>query len=1083
MSRRYGFFQGLFLLAMSGISTTALAVSVGNLRCEYLRNPLGIDAPRPRLSWILEAEKAGARGEAQSAYQILVASSSGELKKDHGDVWDSGKVGSDQSVQVIYGGPPLGSQTECYWKVRVWDLEGKQSRWSEPGYWSMGLLRPSDWHAKWIGLDEGAESRVEKKVLGDAEWIWFPEGDPEKSAPVGNCYFQREVVLPAGATVQRATLYFTADDTGKFFVNGQNAGSAGSFHSATRVNVTKFLRGGTNMLSALVQNGGAAPNPAGLIARLRVEFAQGEPLVVTTDSSWMAGTNQASGWKQQVVADESWRAAKKLGPAGMAPWGEIAGPENRELPARMLRREFAADKKVRRAVAYVCGLGLSELYLNGQKVSKDVLSPGLTDYFKRDLYVAYDVTKLVKRGGNAVGVVLGNGRFYAPRGGVPTGTTSYGYPKLLFQMRIQHEDGTEQEIVSDANWKLTADGPIRANNEYDGEDYDARKEMPGWSTAGFSDVGWQPAKEVPAPGGILAAQMIEPIRVVETLKPISLTEPRPGVWIYDMGQNMVGWCRLRVSGAAGTVVSLRHAETLKKDGTLYLDNIRSAKVTDTYTLKGKGTEVYEPRFTYHGFRFVEVTGFPGKPALSSIEGEVVHDNLESAGNFACANPLLNQIYHNIVWGVSGNYRSISTDCPQRDERQGWLGDRSAECKGETYLFNTAALYAKWLQDMADAQKTNGSVSDVCPAYWPIYSDNVTWPSSTVFVPGTLREQFSDEAVVARHYASAKKWMDYMSGFVTNGIISRDSYGDWCVPPEDPKLIHSNDPARKTDKALLATAYFYFDARLMAAYATLLHKGEDMQRFTELADSLKKGFNERFFNAEKGQYDNGSQTSCVLPLAFDLVPEGQGQRVFDQLVNNITIKTHDHIGTGLIGGQWLMRVLTAYGRPDLAYTIATQNTYPSWGYMVEKGATTIWELWNGDTADPAMNSGNHVMLIGDLGIWLYENVAGIKPDPQRPGFKHIIMRPEPVKDLASAKASHLSPYGMISSEWNQENGVFRWTITVPANATATVYVPAESGERVREGGRPALKAPGVQFLGMEGGRAVFKVGSGTYKFES
>jgi alpha-L-rhamnosidase len=795
------------------------------------------------------------------------------------------------------------------------------------------------------------------------------------------------------------------------------------------------------------------------------------PSAWSEPARWTMGLLKPSDWHAQWIGLDEPAASQS------------SGPEDHRLPARMLRREFAVEQKVRRATACVCGLGLSEFYLNGRKIGGAVLSPGLTDYSKRAFYVTFDVTKELKTGANVAGVILGNGRFYAPRSSVPTGTTSYGFPKLLFQMRIEYEGGTSAEIVSDGAWSLTTDGPIRANNEYDGEAYDARKEMAGWSAAGFDASRWQPAQGVTAPGGVLASQMIPPIRVMETLRPIALTQPKPGVWIFDLGQNMVGWCRLKVSGPPGTEVSLRHAETLKPDGTLYLDNIRSAKVTDTYTLKGRGTEVYEPRFTYHGFRFVEVTGYPGKPRLSSLEGQVVHDALESAGDFTCSNPLLNRIYQNIVWGVRGNYRSIPTDCPQRDERQGWLGDRSAESKGETYLFNTAVLYAKWLQDMADAQKDNGSLSDVCPAFWPIYSDNVTWPSSTVIIPGALREQYADAGILASHYPSARKWMEYMRGFITAGIIARDSYGDWCVPPEDPKLIHSNDPARKTDKALLATAYFYHDARLMARYATWLGKPEDAQRFTDLAEKLKAAFNGKFFRADTGQYDNGSQTSCVLPLAFGLVPDGQRERVFNHLVGKITGETKDHIGTGLIGGQWLMRVLTEGGRADLAYTIATQKTYPSWGYMVEKGATTIWELWNGDTADPAMNSGNHVMLVGDLGIWLYESLAGIKPDPEQPGFKHILMRPEPVGDLRFVRASHRSPYGLIASDWQKQEGVFRWKVTLPPNTTATVYVPAASAEGVTENGKSVAQARGVKLVKMENGRAVFSVGSGNYSFES
>ena len=1074
----------LLLITAAGITPfSAWAIGVGQLRCEYLKDPLGIDAPQPRLSWILKADNTAARGEGQSAYQIVVARNLNELEANQGDLWDSGQVNSAQSIQVRYAGKPLVSEQECFWKVRVWDEQGKASAWSQPARWTMGLLNPSDWHGTWIGLDEPAGSQTAKHILGEAQWVWFAEGQPAQAAPVGTRYFRRAFSLPAGRSVKRATLFFTADDGGEFYVNGQKAGTAGNFHSATQADVTKRLQPGKNVLAASVKNGGTDPNPAGLIALVRVEFDQGSPLVILTDPSWKAGKEAATGWKEAAFEETGWMAAQKLGPAGMAPWGDISGPEDRQLPARMLRRQFEVERKVQRATAYVCGLGLCEFYLNGKKIGDQVLSPGLTDYSKRALYVTFDVTKQLKKGANVAGIMLGNGRFYAPRSTVPTGTTSYGYPKLLFQMRVEYQDGTSTEVVSDAAWNLSTHGPIRANNEYDGEDYDARMEMPGWSTPGFDAAKWHPVQGVTAPGGELAAQMIAPIRVTETLKPIAVTQPKPGVWVFDMGQNMVGWCRIKVSGPRGTEVQLRHAETLKPDGTLYLDNIRGAKVTDTYTLKGKGTEVYEPRFTYHGFRFVEVTGYPGKPSLASIEGEVVHDDLESAGDFACSNPLLNRIYRNILWGVSGNYRSISTDCPQRDERQGWLGDRSAESKGETYLFNTAALYAKWLQDMADAQKDNGSVSDVCPAYWPLYSDNVTWPSSTVIIPGSLREQFADEGIIASHYGSAKKWMDHMGSFITDGIIARDSYGDWCVPPEDPKLIHSNDPARKTDKALLATAYLYHDALLMARYATLLGKAQDAQHFTTLAEQLKAAFNGKFFHAETGQYDNGSQTSCVLPLAFGLVPDGQRERVFNHLVSKIMTESKGHIGTGLIGGQWLMRVLTAGGRADLAYTIASQKTYPSWGYMVEKGATTIWELWNGDTADPAMNSGNHVMLVGDLGIWLYENLAGIKSDPEQPGFKHIIMRPEPVGDLQFLKASHRSPYGLIASDWQKQDGAFRWKITIPPNTTATVYVPTTTAEGVTENGKPVAQARGVKLVKMETGRAVFSVGSGNYSFES
>jgi alpha-L-rhamnosidase len=462
---------------------------------------------------------------------------------------------------------------------------------------------------------------------------------------------------------------------------------------------------------------------------------------------------------------------------------------------------------------------------------------------------------------------------------------------------------------------------------------------------------------------------------------------------------------------------------------------------------------------------------------------VVNDDLASAGEWSCSNPLLNRIYTNIHWGVRGNYRSMPTDCPQRDERQGWLGDRSGEAKGETFLFQNAALYAKWIQDIADSQKETGSVPDVAPAYWPIYSDNVTWPSSLILVPGALYDQFGDTSAIELAYPAMVKWMTYMSGFITNNIMSKDRYGDWCVPPEDPKLIHSADPARKTAPAVLGTTYFYYCSRLMERYATLLGKPDDVRRFNELAERLKTAFNRELFKADVGYYDNGSQTAYVLPLIFGMVPAEQRARVFQRLTDKISRESNNHIGTGLIGGQWLMRTLSDNGRPDLAYTVASQKDYPSWGYMVEKGATTVWELWNGDTADPAMNSGNHVMLVGDLVIWFYEYLAGIKSDPAQPGFKHILMRPQPLGDLQWVKATHHSPYGRIASAWRLEQGRFLWEITIPPNSTATVFVPGQTVATVLVNGKPAERSNAVKFLGMEQGSAKFEVESGTYKFEA
>jgi alpha-L-rhamnosidase len=903
----------VFLIFLAGVGQATAAVAVNSPRCNELANPIGVDSAAPRFSWMLASDTAAARGIHQTNYQILVASTAEILAQDKGDDWDSGKVLSEESINLNYAGSPLASWKEYFWKVRVWDQDGNPSAWSAPAQWTMGLLSAQDWHAKWIGRDE-----------------------PMPTADV-------------------------------------------------------------------------------------------------------------------------------------------------DLPARWLRKEFTAAKPIRRAVVAFSGLGSSELYINGAKVGDAVLSPALSDYDQRVYYVTYDVTALIKNGANALGAVLGNGRYYPLR---VTGRTFhlFGYPKLLLQLRLEYADGTTDEIASDETWKYSEAGPIRANNEYDGENYDARQEMPGWATAGFDDHTWAAASLASAPLGKLCAQPDAPIRVTGTVKPVSMKEVSPGVFIYDMGQNIVGWCRINATGPAGATITLRHAERLHADGTLSMENLRTAKVTDHYTLKGGGAEIWEPRFTYHGFRYVEMTGYPGRPTLDSIEGRVVNDDLESAGDFATSNATLNQIYSNILWGVRGNYRSIPTDCPQRDERQGWLGDRAVESLGETFLFDNHLLYAKWVQDIVDAQMDNGSVPAVAPNYWKIYNDDVTWPSALLIIPNTLRDQFGDTATIARSYPAMAKWIDHMSGCITGNIMPNDKYGDWCMPPEDPKIIHSTDPARLTAGPLLGTTYFYYDLGLMENYAKALERPDDAKRFADLATRLKDGLNEQYFKKDLAQYDNGTQTSSVLPLAFGMVPADQRQRVFDQLVKDIAA-THNHIGTGLIGCSWLNRVLNDNGRPDLAYTLATNHDFPSWGYMIDQGATTVWELWNGDTADVKMNSGNHVMLVGDLAIWFFQDLAGIRSDPEHPGFKNILMQPTPTADLTFVKASHRSPYGLIESEWHKDGATFRWHITVPPNSTATIFVPTNSPDTVQEGGKNAADSAGIKFLRAEPGRAVYQLESGIYEFQA
>ncbi len=569
----------------SGVFVAQLVVraaTVSDLRCESLENPQGIDASQPRLSWKLQSTK---RDEMQSAYQILVASSLKELAANKGNLWDSGKISSDQSIQISYAGRPLTSRAECYWKVQVWDRVGKVSGWSKPAEWTMGLLTLADWGgAKWIGLDGVNPTNY----LDHTSWIWFPGGEPQKSAEADTNYFRRIVTIPAGRTIKSARFQYTGDNEGRGWINDFDLGARNNFHTVKFNDITTRLESGKTYVFGLTGYHKSEGEPAGVVGLLEIEFTEGDPLIIPTDETWKVSNREESGWLRADFNDSRWVAAQKLGPVGMEPWGQVHSAESRVLPARYLRKELLVDKRIARATVSFSGLGLSELYVNGKKVGDHVLSPAFAQYNQREFYANYDVTGMLEHGTNALGVILGNGRFYADRSKVYSGTVDFGFPKLLLNLQITYADGSTSEIVSDSSWKLTDEGPITANNDFDGDQYDARKEFPGWSRGGFGDSKWKAAELVSPPGGTLSAEMSEPIRVTATLKPISVNEIRPGVFIFDMGQNMVGWCRLHVSGPAGSRVMLRHAETLKPDGSLYMANLRGAQVTDVYTLRGSG---------------------------------------------------------------------------------------------------------------------------------------------------------------------------------------------------------------------------------------------------------------------------------------------------------------------------------------------------------------------------------------------------------------------------------------------------------------------------------------------------------------
>lgn len=781
-------------------------------------------------------------------------------------------------------------------------------------------------------------------------------------------------------------------------------------------------------------------------------------------SFWEMGLLQSSDWTAQWIGKSY-------------PTDNLNGKT--KVRARYLRKDFSTGSAVKKATLYISGLGLYEAYINGQRIGTGELAPTPTDYNHTVKYNTFDVTAQVKQGSNAIGIILGNGRFTSMRTG---SILHFGLPQLLAQLEVTLADGTKKRIVSDTSWKIMADGPIGNNNEYDGEEYDARKEMPGWSENGYQATAWQDAEVVPAPKGVLNAQMNPNITVMEKIKPVSISELKPGVYILDMGQNMVGWLKMKVHGEQGDQLKLHFAETLQKDGSLYTANLRSAETTDTYIIKGGSEETWQPSFTYHGFRYVEMTGFKTKPSLADIEGEVLYDEMVTTGSIETSNKVFNQVYKNAYWGIRGNYRGMPTDCPQRDERLGWLGDRAVGCLGEAYIFNNHRMYAKWVNDIEDDQGPKGEISDVVPIYWAIYADDVTWPTAWLTATNMLYDQFGDERPIIKHYGGMKRWMNHIKNDLSKDyIVQKDQYGDWCMPPESPELIHSKDPARITDGKLLSTSFYYMLCGVMSKFAAIAGHTEDVQTWNDLAEKTKEAFNRAFFHADKGYYANNTVTSNILPLRFGMVPEEYRQTVFNHIVEKTTGEFKSHISAGLIGVQQMMRGLTDYGRGDLAWTIATNNTYPSWGYMAEHGATTTWELWNGDTADPAMNSGNHVMLLGDLVCWTYGYLAGISQTEKSTAFKQLCLKPYPVKGLDYIRATYRSVYGNIQSNWQKQDGRFIWSFEIPCNTSALVYVPVRNGQMDSES-RQAVEKQRGKYQKTEGDYAVFSFGSGNYKID-
>lgn len=902
--------SSVFLLLLTLCIITAFGLresQVVNLVTEYHTNPIGIDIEKPRLSWQLNSNK---QNVLQTAYEIRTAGLKSDLLKGKNLLWSTGKIESDQSVNIVYGGPPLKSFQRVFWQVRVWDNKNKSYNWSVPAFWEMGVLDPALWTASYIAMNDISTEKVSH-------------------------------------------------------------------------------------------------------------------------------------------------------------------------PSQYFRTEFMTKRTVKSAKVQVTSLGVYQLFLNGKKVGNDLFTPGYTSYDHRLQYQTYDVTDMLQSS-NTIGAIVGDG-WYRGNIGWQGDYAFYGKQlALLLQLQLNYIDGSTETIVSDADWKASY-GPILESDMYNGEKYDARLEMEGWATNGFDDGKWSKVDILDHSKDILVAPQGPPVRAIEEIKPIKMIRTPKGETVLDLGQNIVGWARIRVKGKRGDQVTLKFAEVLDKKGNFYTTNLRAAKATDIYTLKGDDEEIFEPHFTSHGFRFIKVEGYPGTLDLDDITGVVIHSDIEPTGTFITSNPMINRLQSNIQWGQKDNFLDIPTDCPQRDERAGWTGDAQVFSMTAAYNFNVAAFYTKWLKDLEVDQLESGIVTHVVPDILKGAGGATGWADAAVIIPWTVYLSYGDERILKEQYPSMKAWVDYMAINAGEDYLWNDPnhwhFGDWLAYNADKPDYNGS----VTEKDLIATAYAYYSTTLLSKIAAIIGNTEDNSKYEALAKNIKGAFIKEYITPN-GRLVSHTQTAYALAISFDLIPQ-------ELLKNSATYFAQDvekfgHLTTGFLGTPLLCSTLSEIGRDDLAFMLLNRKEFPSWLYPVTQGATTIWERW--DTQKPdgtiieGMNSFNHYAY-GSIGEWLYSYVGGLAIDPENPGYKHIRFHPHLGGGLTSAKAEFISLYGKIKSSWEIKDNELSYEIMIPSNTTGTVTLPGAKLENiVLNNGK--INPKKLNTMKQVDGGLQLELGSGTYKFK-
>jgi alpha-L-rhamnosidase len=1049
------------------------ALAVLGLTCEHRVDPLGVDALPPRLCWKLAPTDEAARGLAQSAYQVLVASDMEQLARERGDRWDSGRVASSETVDVAYAGLPLGSNAHCVWKVRVWDQDGVASAWSEVARFSTGLLAPADWRAEWIGLDAPTQRPEPISPFTGARWIWFA-GDPDE-APAGERFFRASITLPEKA--QSARLALSADNQCELYVNGTSVHQSegdDAWRRPAQLDVLERLLPGENVLAVRAWNEGAGP--AGLLARLQVQLEDGTRLELASDASWSVHGELVPGWETRDFDAGAWPRARELAPYGGGPWGLLEPLELFLPPPRLLRCEFTAHARPVRATLFASALGLVDLELNGRRVGDELFTPGWTDYTKRVPYRAHDVTALVRDGANALGAVLGDG-WYSGYVGYGGRRDHYGTKtRALVQLELEFADSTRQFVTSDGRWRASTGGTLEADFLM-GERHDARLEPLGWSEPGFDAAGWSPVDVGAEVAPVLGAHPGPPVRVVAELLPREVWSTGPDTFVCDLGQNIAGFARLALRGEAGQELTLRFAERLNPDRTLYTTNLRGARATDVYVCRGGGgsegdIETWQPRFTFHGFQYVEISGLGRAPAPGELVALAVTSDTPYVGELETSEPALARLMENIRWTQRMNFIDVPTDCPQRDERLGWTGDAQVYARTASWNADVHAFFTKWLVDLADAQRADGQLPMVAPLKVAGDDGGPAWADAGVIVPWEMFRAYGDERLLARAYPTMQRFLDF--------CVARS--GDDCLPPEEFHCFGDwVSVGAVTPKEVIYTAYFALCARLMEEAALALGRPDDARRYAGLHARVKQAFDKAYVQ-DDGRVLGDTQCAYALALSFDLVEGERRARVVERLVADIEARG-GHFSTGFVGTKDLLLALNAIGREDLAYRLLLNRTYPSWLFSIEHGATSIWERWDGWTPergfqDPGMNSFAHYAF-GAVGQWMFETIGGLAP--AEPGFRRLHLAPKPGGGLTHARASHDSIRGRVELAWRLEGGTLLFDVRVPPNTAATLVVPTRAPESVREGGQPLEGRSGVTLRGVMDGGVHVELASGRYSF--